>query len=158
MSDLEYGDMLWMRHEKYGETLYMVVNPPIVCEHCCKTIVDWELSEENTFFCPNCKEMIKEFSRKQCSCGDKDIVSLIVATNNNFCYTPDEGVIPYNSMVNRIFAICQKSIIEDVENGKIRLLSKEETIYRKRLLTWTAQDEYEPGKPMPQWIIELFPD
>ena len=158
MINLRYGDMLWMQNTEYGETLYMVVNSPIICEHCGKRIIDWELNEERKFFCPKCKEEIVEFSKERCVCGEIDQASLVVASNNNFCCNTDGETIPYNHMVNRIFPFCEKSIIDEVKQGKIRLLSKQEANQRKRLLVWTAQNTYEPGKPMPQWIIDQFPD
>lgn len=158
MNNLKYGDMLWLRHNTYGDTVYMVVNSPIVCEHCNKTILDWELNEENKFFCPKCMEEINHFALKKCECGEYDIVSLIIACNNNFGYTSDGEMIPYNSMVNRIFSFCKKSIEKDIKSGALKLLSAQEAIQRKRLLVWTSQENYEPGTPMPQWIIDRFPD
>lgn len=155
---LDYGDMLWMYHPEFGETLYMVVNPPIVCEHCDFVIIDWELNEQGTFFCPACTEEVKKFQHRLCDCGEDDMVSLVVAANNNFCCNTDGETIPYNHMVNRIFPFCRKSIIEDINKGTVRLLSKKQANQKKRLLVWTSQSSYEPGKPIPQWIIDQFPD
>lgn len=155
----EYGDMLWLKNESMGETLYMVINPPIECEHCGKKIYDWELSENGEYFCPECREKIVEFKPVKCHrCGENDLVSVIVAANNNFGCSFDGEVTPYNHMVNKISSFCKKEFIKDIEKGKIRYLSKEETIYRKRLLVWTGSNQYEPGKKMPEWVYELIPD
>ena len=153
----EYGDMLWMTNQSYGDTLYMVVRPPIVCEHCGFHIKDWEPNEENEVYCPECKEQIEKFDHLICNCGEDDFISVVVASNNNFCGTSDGDTMPYNHMVNKVSSFCKKSLIEDIRKGRIRYLSPEEAVYRKRLLVWTNQAEYDPGKAMPQWIIDQFP-
>ena len=153
----EYGDMFWMSNSSLGETLYMIVHSPIVCEHCGCDIKDWEPNEENKVYCPECKNIIEKFNHLICRCGEDDLVSLVIASNNNFCCTSDGETISYNHMVNKVSSFCKKSIIEDMNKGRIRYLSKEEAVYRKRLLVWTDQPEYEPSKPIPQWIIDQFP-
>lgn len=154
----EYGQMLWFSNEQStGETLYMVINPPVVCETCKKPIYDWVLDEHESLECPSCGHKVEEFNPTPCSCGGNDQISLVIAANNNFGCYHDGEVIPYNHMVNRVVTVCQKSLEKEIRQGKIRILSPEETVYRKRLLAWTAENTYEPGTPMPEWVKKQFP-
>ncbi len=155
---LDCGKMLWMNNDQTGDTLYMVVNSPVLCETCGKAVYDWETDDAGALECPHCGHEIREFSPFRCQCGENDRVSLVVAANNNFGCCHDGEMIPYNHMVNRVVTVCGKVLEGEIRAGKIRLLPVEETAYRKRLLLWTSQNTYEPGKAMPQWIRERFPD
>lgn len=153
--NLEYGNLLWMDTYDSGTLLYMVLKSPIECEHCGFTLLDWDKNENDEVICPECSRTILEFRKKKCSCGEEDLVSLIVASNNNFHVSYD-GVTPYEHLINLVKPYCIKSILKEISQGKIRKLSHEEEIYRKRLLIWTGSDDYEPGKPIPQWIKEAI--
>ena len=153
----EYGSMLWMKNEHTGDTLYMVTHSPVVCEVCSTVVYDWELNEEGILECPHCGNQIKEFRPQLCRYGKNDLVSVVVAANNNFGCTYDGEMLPYNHMVNRVITTCRKLLEKEVKSGAIRLLSPEESVYRKRMLVWTAQNTYEPGTEMPQWIKDQFP-
>lgn len=150
---LKYGDMLWMDHEDMGTTLLMVINPPIICEYCKTFIKDWELDEDGVLICPICSNQIKEFNRPKCNCGNHDMIATIVATNNNF-HSSNDGVTPYQHKLNWVTCGCERQTEEDIRKGKLRLLSHDESVYRRRLLVWTSLDEYDPSAPMPDWIKE----
>lgn len=147
----KYGDMLWMDNPDFGTTLWMVINPPIRCEHCCYLIKDWELDDEGILICPNCYNQIKKFVKPTCSCGHEDLVALIVASNNNFHSSYDE-VVPYCHKLNFVSSVCGKKLENEIKQGKIRKLSDEEALNRRRSILWTSSDNYVPGAPIPQWV------
>lgn len=151
--NFKYGDMFWMGNHDFGTSLWMMINPPINCEHCGALLKDWELDEDGDLICPECSSQIKEFNRAKCSCGEHDLISLIVASNNNFHASNDE-VVPYCDKVNFVNSVCQKSLEEGIKQGKIRKLSDDEAINRRRSILWTSSDDYVPGAPFPQWVID----
>ena len=150
---LNYGDMLWMDHKEMGTTLLMVVNYPIICEYCKTFIKDWELDEEGILICPVCSNQIQEFKRPTCTCGGADMIATVVATNNNF-HASNDGVVPYQHKLNWVTCCCEKQTEKEIQEGKLRLLSHDESVWRRRQLLWTSLDEYDPTVPMPEWIKE----
>lgn len=152
---LKYGDMLQMYSHQMGHVLYMVVNPPIICEHCKNVIHGWEQVQE--FKCPKCDQEIHEFQKQICKCGEYDLIELVVAADNNFGLQSDGEMFSYNRLVNRLYCHCLKDVEKEIESGKLKVLTDEEAVMKKRLIAWTSQDNYEPGKEMPKWIEEMFP-
>ena len=153
---LNYGDILRVNHQTLGSALYMVVNPPIVCEHCGRRIEDWCEDENGKVFCPYCSLEVIEFKPFPCPCGENDMVTLVVAANNNF-HESNDGVVGYNHMVNVHYTFCRKSIENDIAEGRIHKCTPQEACQCKRLILWTSQEDFDETKEIPQWIQDTFP-
>lgn len=139
-----------------GPLLYMVLRRPFECEHCHSLIRDWEQEEDGKVHCPECDNIVEEFTPVRCgACGEEDLLSLVVASNNNFHASYDE-IVPYEDRLNMVQSFCEKSIMNDISSGRIKKLSPQEARRAKEMIVWTHFDDYEPGKPVPEKIKEMF--
>ena len=66
-------------------------------------------------------------------------------------------VTEYNDKAGFTINTCRKELEKAINKHEIRLFSEKESAAVKRKILWTSLDEYEPGKPMPEWIKEKFP-
>lgn len=146
-----------MGAEKWGKVVYLVINPPIVCETCDSVIFEWK-SSQGQVICPACQNIIKERFYAPCPhCGDNDWMSLRVVNNNNFHYDSYTGeVTEYNDKCGRTLNVCGKSLEKEIKQGKVKLLSEQQSKIVKRKILWTGSDDYDPEKPMPDWIKDKF--
>lgn len=156
MREFNYGDMLWADCPPFGKTLYMVVGPPFVCESCGTVNKGWFADEDGEVSCSRCGAVVREFRKADCRCGEKDMVTLTVARNDDFHAESDGSVVPWNHAVNRTFTYCAKALWKDVAEGRMEVLGAEDARRRKKMLVWTEQETYAPGKPIPEWIDEMF--
>ena len=53
--------------------------------------------------------------------------------------------------------MCGKSIMKQIKNQSLILLTAKESQDIKRKIVWTGSDDYDPVKPMPIQIINKFP-
>ena len=143
---------------KWGKVLYLVVQPPIVCEHCDTVVFEWR-SSAGDVVCPDCGNVILDRFYYPCPvCGDDDYHTLRVVNNNNWHYDSTSGeVTDYNDKKGFVMNICGKRLFSDIRNGRLRLLSARESQDAKRKIAWTGSDDYVAGKPIPQEIVEQFP-
>lgn len=144
--------------DRWGRVLYMVVNPPIVCEHCDTVVFEWR-SSAGDVICPECGNVIRDRYFCPCPvCGGDDYHTLRVVNNNNWHYDSVSGeVTPYNDRKGTVMNRCGKSIMDDIKSQRVFLLSGRESQAVKRKILWTGIDDYDPSRPMPQWIIDRFP-
>lgn len=146
-----------MGDDKWGRVLYMVVNPPIVCETCGSVVFEWR-STAGDVICPDCGNVIR--TREYCPCpvcGGDDYHTLRVVHNNNWHYDSVSGeVTEYCDKRGVVMNRCGKSLMDDFKHQRIYLLTARESQDIKRKITWTGSDDYDPLKPMPQWIIDKF--
>ena len=155
--ELKYGDILKMWNPQLGFTVYMVIEPPVECEHCGKVLYGWSIDETGELHCPACDGQIIKFQPAVCPyCGEHDLVTLVVASNNNF-HVGEDGIIPYNHMVNTTNTFCGKSVARDIQEQRLHLCTPVEACMCKRNILWTSQDDYDENKEMPQWIKDRFP-
>ena len=147
-----------MGDEKWGRVLYLVVNPPIVCETCCSVVFEWRESAGDVI-CPDCGSVIRSREHPPCPvCGEDDYHTLRVVHNNNWHYDSVSGeVTEYNDKRGVSMSRCGKSIMDDIRPQRVVLLTARESQDMKRRITWVGSDDYAPGRPMPQWIIDKFP-
>lgn len=145
--------------DRWGMVVYMVVNPPIVCETCDSVIFDWR-AIDGQVICPACNHLILDRLQYPCpKCGGYDYHTLRIVTNNNWHYDSTTGqVTEYNDQRDRIISICGKSLMDDIGHGRMTLLGPKDSQDVKRRIIWTGSDDYDPTKPMPQSIIDQFPD
>ena len=145
-----------MGAEKWGRVVYLVINPPIVCETCDAVVFEWKTTEQ--VVCPACQNLItKRFYAPCPHCGDNDFVSLRVVNNNNFHYDSHSGeVTEYNDQCGRLVNVCGKSLEKEIKQGKVKLLSEQDSRKVKQKILWTSLDDYDPTKPMPDWIKDKF--
>ena len=136
----------------------MVVNPPIVCEHCDSVVFEWR-SSCGDVVCPECGEVIHDRFYYPCPhCHGDDYHTLRVVNNNNWHYDSTSGeVTEYNDMKGTVMNVCGKSLLDDIKCNRVVLSTARESQDIKRKIAWTASDDYEPGKPIPQSIIDRFP-
>ena len=157
--DIPVGRLLTvdMGQDKWGKVIYMVINPPIVCEHCCSVIYEWKSSDEGVI-CPECENIIKHRDYYPCpKCGNIDYMSLRVVNNNNWQYDSVTGeVIEYNDKAGFVINICKKELEKEILTHKIILLSEKDSVNVKRKILWTSSNDYKPGQPIPDWIKEKF--
>lgn len=157
--DIPVGRILFvdMGDSKWGRVMYMVINPPIICETCNSVIFEWKSSAESVI-CPDCDNVIRERDYYPCpECGDDDYVSLRVITNDSFGYDIQTGeMTEYEDKAGEVLNVCGKSLEKEIKSGVVKLLSAKESVDKKRKLTWTHQDDYDSTQPMPEWIIEKF--
>ena len=160
MMDIQIGRLLYvdMGQDKWGRVIYMVINPPIVCEHCNSVVFEWKSSAEQTI-CPDCGNVIEQRNYYPCpKCGELDYMTLRVVNNTNWHYDSTTGeVTEYNDKAGFTINTCRKELEKAINKHEIRLFSEKESAAVKRKILWTSLDEYEPGKPMPEWIKEKFP-
>lgn len=158
--NIPIGRLLWidMGQAKWGRVLYMVVQPPIVCETCNSVIFEWRSSVE-MLLCPACDNEVVERDYYPCPhCGELDYMTLRVVNNNNWGYDFVSGdITEYNDKAGFVINTCGKELRKEISEGKIVLLSARDTVNTKRRLTWTFNDNYDASKPMPDWIIEKLP-
>jgi len=147
-----------MGDNKWGRVLYLVVNPPIVCEHCDTVVFEWR-SSAGDVVCPDCGQVIGTRFYYPCPvCGEDDYHTLRVVNNNNWHYDSTSGEVnEYNDQQGRVMNVCGKALMDDLKNHGLRLMTARESQDIKRKITWTASDDYVPGKPIPQAIIDMFP-
>jgi len=147
-----------MGDDRWGKVLYMVVNPPIVCEHCDTVIYEWR-SSQGDVVCPDCGQVVRTRFFYPCPrCHGDDYHTLRVVNNNNWHYDSTTGeVTEYNDKVGKVIHVCGKSIMDDLKHQRMYLLTAKETQDVKRKLAWTGCDDYDSTKPMPQWVIDKFP-
>lgn len=147
-----------MGMDKWGVVLYMVVNPPIVCEHCNTVVFEWR-SSAGDVICPDCGKVIRTRFYYPCPvCHGNDYHTLRVVNNNNWHYDSTMGeVIEYNDRKGTVMNICGKSLMEDFKYQRMFLLTAKESQDVKRKIMWTGSDDYDSRKPMPQSIIDMFP-
>lgn len=156
---LEYGEVLYVDNDALGRAVYYVVRPPVQCEYCGFIIKDWEYEMgTKQLYCPKCGRQVRAFTRPKCNrCGGHDMVTLVVAANNSFCFDMEDGMISYNHRVNVTYTVCEKETLEDIARGKIRRCGPVEACQRKRDLVWTGLESYRPEDPMPEWIKSRYP-
>lgn len=156
-----------MGESKWGRVIYMVVNQPIVCEHCDMVLFDWR-EESGDVVCPYCGQVVKDRFYYPCPrCHGDDYHTLRVVNNDNWHYDSISGeVTEYNDQKNRIISVCGKSLMDDLKHQRMFLLTAKESQDMKRKLVWNSSlrnadkgevGDYDPLKPMPQWIIDKFP-
>lgn len=147
-----------MGSDKWGVVLYMVVNPPIVCETCGSVIFEWRSSQENVI-CPDCENIVNERNYYKCpDCGENDYHTLRVVNNNNWHYDSITGeVTQYCDKRGIVINVCGKSLMKDIKQQKVTLMNAHQSQDIKRKLVWTGIMDYDSTKPMPQWIIDKFP-
>jgi hypothetical protein len=147
-----------MGEDRWGQVLYMVVNPPIVCEHCNAVIFEWR-SSQGDVICPDCGQIVRARFYYPCPrCHGNDYHTLRVVNNNNWYYDSVSGLVnEYNDKAGRVLNICGKSLMDDLKHQRMYLLTANETQDVKRKLAWTGCDDYDSTKPMPQWVIDKFP-
>jgi hypothetical protein len=56
-----------------------------------------------------------------------------------------------------VINVCGKSLMNDIKSQKVTLMNANQSQDIKRKLVWTGVMDYDPTKPMPQWIIDKFP-
>jgi hypothetical protein len=158
--DIPVGRLLYvdMGQDKWGKVIYMVINPPIICEHCNSVVFEWK-SSEDYIICPDCENVIEKREYYPCpKCGKQDYMTLRVVNNNNWHYDSVTGeVTEYNDKSGFVINVCKKELEKEISQQKIKLLSSKESVDIKRKILWTSQDDYESGKPIPDWIKEKFP-
>ena len=147
-----------MGDNRWGRVLYMVVQPPIVCEHCDTVVFEWR-SSAGDVICPECGNVIMERFYYPCPrCGGNDYHTLRIVNNNNWHYDSTSGEVnEYNDQKGRVMNICGKLLMEDIKQQRMCLMTARESQDIKRKITWTGSDDYVAGKPMPQSIIDMFP-
>lgn len=147
-----------MGEGRWGRVLYMVVNPPIVCEHCDTVVFEWR-SSVGDVVCPECGNVIRDRFYYPCPhCHENDYHTLRVVNNNNWHYDSTSGEVnDYNDQQGRTMNVCGKSLMDDLKRNRMFLLTAKESQDVKRKIAWTASDDYDPTKPMPQSIIDAFP-
>lgn len=147
-----------MGDDKWGRVLYMVINPPIVCETCDTVVFEWR-SSGGDVVCPECGNVIYERVYYPCpACGRDDYHTLRVVNNNNWHYDSTSGeVTDYNDKKGKVANVCGKSLLADLKNQNAVLLTAIESQNVKRKIMWTSSDDYDATKPMPKEIIEMFP-
>lgn len=147
-----------MGADKWGTVLYMVVQPPIVCEHCDTVVFEWRESEGDVV-CPECGKVIRDRFYYPCPyCHGDDYHTLRVVNNQNWHYDSTRGeVTDYNDKKGAVLNVCGRSIERDIAAHRMRLMSGDESQDIKRKILWTGSDDYDSSKPMPQWIVDRFP-
>ena len=147
-----------MGDNKWGVVLYMVVQPPIICEKCFSVVYEWRESAGDVV-CPACENIIKQRNYYNCpDCGDLDYHTLRVVNNNNWGYNSVTGqVTEYNDKRGTAINICGKSLMNDIKSQKIILMNARQSQNIKRKLVWTSSPDYDSSKNMPQEIIDKFP-
>ena len=145
--------------DRWGMVVYMVVNQPIVCGTCEYVVFDWRESDGDVV-CPYCGHLITDRYHYPCpKCGEDDYHTLRIVTNNNWHYDSYTGQITeYNDKRGKVMSYCGKALMRDIMSGRMTLLGPEESQDVKRRIIWTGSDDYDPSKPMPQSIIDQFPD
>ena len=148
-----------MGDDKWGHVVYMVANPPIVCNRCGTVVFDWRHEEGGGTICPMCSGRITQFDFYKCPrCGGDDYHTLRVVVNNNWHYDSISGIVTeYNDKGGRLVNICGKSLLDDIKYARVLLLTPSESQEMKRRIVWTGCDDYDPVRPMPQSIIDSFP-
>lgn len=169
------GRLIWVDSGTWegGCILWMVVRGPYICGLCGGLNHEWfvDLDNNNLLTCGVCGLPVNEWEYAKCGvCGDDDWHGLRIVANNNFGISTDGlDLVTYNDKKGKHLVVCGKDFCPDRRRKKyfsnstskppvFRILSPEETIKRKRKLVWTGSDEYQPGKKMPDWVIEMFPD
>ena len=147
-----------MGDDRWGRVLYMVVNPPIVCEHCDTVVFEWRANQGDVI-CPECGDVIRTRFYYPCPyCGGNDYHTLRVVNNNNWHYDSTSGeVTEYNDKAGKVINICGKSLMDDLKHQRMFLLTARESQDIKRKLAWTGCDDYDSSKPIPYSIISQFP-
>ena len=145
-------------YEKWGIVLYMVINPPIICETCGSVIFQWR-QIDGVLICPDCENVVTKRDYFPCPfCGQNDYHTLRVVHNNNWHYDSITGqVTQYCDKKGQVLNLCGKSLMEQIKNQSIVLMTAKESQDMKRKILWTRSDDYDPVKPMPQWVIDAFP-
>ena len=157
MGQWNVGDILYGSLPNHGRAMLAVCSPPLLCPTCGKTVEADETGDDNR--CPHCGNPMDGAARRPCRCGDNDLVSIVVCANDNFGQLRGTNeVIPYNSKVNLVYHICAKDVDDAIRTGAVRLCSRQEAAYRLRMLYWTMDREYEPGREVPQRIKDQFPE
>ena len=146
-----------MGQDRWGRVIYMVINPPIICEHCSSVVFEWKSSVDN-IICPDCGNVIEQRNYYPCpKCGELDYMTLRVVNNNNWHYDSVTGeVTEYNDKAGFTINTCCKELEKAIKKQEIKLFSEKESADIKRKILWTSSDDYEPGKPMPEWIKDKF--
>ncbi len=146
-----------MGMEKWGAVIYMVINPPIVCETCGSVVFEWR-EIDGLLLCPDCESPMVSRMRCPCPvCGEDDYHSLRVVTNNNWNYSFGEGkVTPMNDKQGVVLNVCGKSLMDDIKNQRITLFDDRQSAEIKRKILWTSSMDYDPEKPMPEEITSRF--
>lgn len=99
-----------MGESRWGTVLYMVIQPPVICETCQSVIYEWR--ECDGVICPACENVIQERNFYPCPyCGEEDYHTLKVINNNNwgYNYTTDE-LTEYNDKKGTVINVCGKSL------------------------------------------------
>lgn len=143
-----------MGAQKWGRVLYLVIKPTLICSVCGFKINNWRKDSEGYIVCPYCEQVTDE-NYEICKCGEHDQMRLRVVQNNNFGLDAD-GMVELNDKVGKGISVCKKELEKEIEEHKIRLLNAKESVDKKRLIEWTSSDDYDPVKPMPDWIIEKW--
>lgn len=159
--DIPVGRIIWSDLGSFlgGLTLYLVVRPPIYCSVCGEINAQWH-EVDGILTCLVCEKTIINPQYVPCDCGDIDLMGLRVVQNNDWGLdVVDDQMHDFNNHLGRHMTICKKRLEKDLKKNShtIRLLSHEDSVNKKRLLTWTSQIEYDPSKPMPEWIKEMWP-
>lgn len=140
---------------KWGRTLYMVVKPTLQCTVCGYHINNWKKDQNGDIYCPNCGR-ITEQNYVKCSCGQYDLMRLRVIQNNNWGMDNQGQVTQLNDKIGHGISQCKKSLQKQIQKGSLTLFSAKQTVDRKRLITWVSSDDYQPGKPIPDNIIQYW--
>lgn len=147
-----------MGYDKWGAVLYMVVQPPIICETCNSVVYEWR-SNSGEVICPACNNVITHRDYFPCPvCGGDDYHTLRIVSNNNWHYDSVTGqVTQYCDKQGIVLNVCGKSIMNDIKHQFVCLMTPKQSQNIKRKLVWTGSMEYDSTKLMPQSIIDAYP-
>ena len=156
---IEPGRIIWvdMGQERWGKVLYMVINPPIVCETCGAVVFEWR-QDAGEVICPDCGNAIRERTHCPCpKCGEDDYHTLRVVANNNWHYEfLSDTVTEMNDKRGRVINICGKSLQESINKQRVILYDKARSDEIKRKILWTSSMDYDSSKQMPDEIKNAF--
>lgn len=146
-----------MGQEKWGSVIYMVVNPPIICETCNAVVFEWR-QNDGEVICPDCGNVIRRREYCPCpTCGGNDYHTLRVVANNNWHYEfLSDTVTEMNDKQGRVINICGKSLQKDIDEQRVTLYNEEQSKEIKRKILWTSSMDYDPEKKMPEDIKKSF--
>lgn len=140
---------------KWGRTLYLVIKPTLECTNCGYHINNWKKEQDGFIYCPNCNS-VTEQNYVRCKCGQYDLIRLRVIQNNNWGVDNEGVVTELNDKIGHGISQCKKELQKQIKQGGLKLLSAKQSVDKKRLIAWTSSDDYQPGKPIPDEIIEYW--
>ena len=133
----------------------MVVNPPVICDHCHQIIRIWDAEIDGSVKCPFCQQYSLNPEILKDRFGN-EMMSLAVAANSDNGTDSPHWTPIYNFLVNHVYAYSKKTVEDDIKKGVLRLCGEEEAFNRKCMIVWTNTPGYGPGLPVPEWIKEMI--